>query len=201
MCCITEEAAHCDDDDDEKELQQQMFIVSRPGPGGPRGHNFGLVESAAPRPEDLQAGEVLVRTHLLSVEPWTSSSTVSVSGPQNPIQQHWQDWSVGRPGSGLIVGVVTGSRLGGLAAGDAVLFTGPWQLYSCVPANRCTKLDTAAPLESYLGCSSGRCHFEDGFERIPEALVQTCARKDASKKIVRVPLEGVTLNSHMRSRL
>ena len=50
-------------------MNQQILLASRPT-GEPTTDNFRLVETAVPTPEQLADGQVLVRHHYLSLDPY-----------------------------------------------------------------------------------------------------------------------------------
>jgi NADPH-dependent curcumin reductase len=123
---------------------QQIHLVSRPT-GEPRADNFRLVEAPLPALED---GQVLVRHHYLSLDPY-------MRGRMNDSKSYAPPQPLDQVMIGATVGVVEDSRHPGYAAGDSVVGMGGWQLYSVVDATQpvvLRKVDTQhIPLSAYLG--------------------------------------------------
>jgi NADPH-dependent curcumin reductase CurA len=123
---------------------QQIHLVSRPT-GEALAENFKLVEAALP---DLKSGQVLVRHHYLSLDPYmrgrmNDAKSYAVPQPLNTVMQ------------GGTVGEVVASKHPGYAVGDKVVGFGGWQQYSVVDAGTpgvLRKVDTThVPLSAYLG--------------------------------------------------
>jgi NADPH-dependent curcumin reductase CurA len=125
-------------------MNQQIHLVSRPT-GEPSTDNFRLVD--APLPE-LAEGQVLVRHHYLSLDPY-------MRGRMNDGKSYAQPQPLDQVMIGGTVGVVEASRHAGYAVGDSVVGMGGWQLYSVVDAQQpgaLRKVDTRhIPLSAYLG--------------------------------------------------
>jgi NADPH-dependent curcumin reductase len=125
-------------------INTQIHLASRPQ-GEPSTANFTLVQQpVAP----LQEGQVLVRQHFLSLDPYmrgrmNDSKSYAVPQPLNAVMQ------------GGAVGEVVESRHAGFAAGDRVVGMGGWQQYAVVDASVpgvLRKVDTThVPLSAYLG--------------------------------------------------
>jgi NADPH-dependent curcumin reductase len=125
-------------------MNRQWLLASRPK-GEPTADNFRLVETPIP---DLKDGEVLVRNHFMSLDPYMRGrmdDAKSYALPQ-PLDQVMQ---------GGTAGVVAASRHAGFAVGDRVVGFGGWQEYSVVDGNQpalLRKVDTThIPLPAYLG--------------------------------------------------
>lgn len=124
-------------------INRQLHLVSRPT-GEPTADNFALVERPLP---DLDDGQVLVRHHYLSLDPYMRgrmSDAKSYAAPQ----------PLGEVMIGGTAGEVIASRSPGFAAGDRVVGMGGWQEHSIVTVGRAplTKVDTThVPLSAYLG--------------------------------------------------
>jgi NADPH-dependent curcumin reductase CurA len=107
--------------------------------------NFRLVTSETPA---LQDGQVLVRHHFLSLDPY-------MRGRMNEGKSYAQPQPLGQVMQGGTVGEVVESRNPKFSAGDKVLGMGGWQEYSVVDANQAgtlRKVDTThVPLSHYLG--------------------------------------------------
>ncbi len=123
---------------------KQIVLDNRPQAEATAG-NFKLVTcDTAP----LQDGEVLVRHHFLSLDPY-------MRGRMNDSKSYAAPQSLGQPMIGGTVGEVAESRNPKFAAGDKVVGMGGWQQYSVVKAaetGMLRKVDTAhVPLSHYLG--------------------------------------------------
>jgi NADPH-dependent curcumin reductase CurA len=123
---------------------QQILLASRPA-GEPTVDNFRLV--AAPLP-GLADGQVLVRHHYLSLDPY-------MRGRMNDGRSYAAPQPLDAVMIGGTVGEVVESRHPGFAAGDRVVGMGGWQQYSVVDAAQpgmLRKVDTThVPLSAYLG--------------------------------------------------
>ncbi len=122
----------------------QMLLVSRPT-GEPGPDNFRLVETPLPA---LKDGQVLVRHHWLSLDPY-------MRGRMSEEKSYAQPQALGAVMIGGTAGVVAASRHPSYAEGDAVVGMGGWQAYSVVDAatpGLLRKVDaTRVPLSAYLG--------------------------------------------------
>jgi NADPH-dependent curcumin reductase CurA len=123
---------------------QQILLASRPA-GEPTVDNFRLVETPLPA---LADGQVLVRHHYLSLDPY-------MRGRMNEGRSYTAPQPLGEVMIGGTVGEVVESRHPGFAAGDRVVGMGGWQQYSVVDAGQpgmLRKVDTSrVPLSVYLG--------------------------------------------------
>jgi len=125
-------------------LNRQILLASRPT-REPSPANFQLVERPVP---DLADGQVLVRHHYLSLDPYMRgrmAATKSYAAPQ----------ALGEVMIGATVGEVTASRSPRFQVGDQVTGMGGWQLFQVVDGSKpgmLRKVDTTAiPLSAYLG--------------------------------------------------
>jgi NADPH-dependent curcumin reductase len=125
-------------------LNKQIHLVSRPS-GEASLDNFKLVEANVP---DLADGQVLVRHHFMSLDPYmrgrmNDAKSYAVPQPLNAVMQ------------GGTVGEVVASKHPQYQPGDKVVGFGGWQQYSVVDANTpgtLRKVDTAhIALSAYLG--------------------------------------------------
>jgi NADPH-dependent curcumin reductase CurA len=123
---------------------KQWLLISRTT-GEPTAEHFKLVEIEVP---DLQDGDVLVRHHYLSLDPYmrgrmTDAKNYATLQPLNEVM------------IGGAVGEVAASRNPAFAVGDPVVGMGGWQLYQHVAAadlGGLRKVDTnRIPLSAYLG--------------------------------------------------
>ncbi len=125
-------------------LNKQIFLDNRPS-GEATASNFRLVRSETPA---LQDGQVLVRHHYLSLDPY-------MRGRMNDTKSYAASQPVGAVFQGGTVGEVVESRNDRYAAGDKVVGFGGWQEYSVVDASvlgALRKVDTThVPLSYYLG--------------------------------------------------
>ena len=123
---------------------KQIHLVSRPT-GEALVENFKLIEAEVP---ELKDGQVLVRIHYLSLDPYmrgrmNDAKSYAVPQPLNAVMQ------------GGTVGEVVASKNAQYAVGDKVVGFGGWQQFSVVDAataGMLRKVDTAhIPLSAYLG--------------------------------------------------
>ena len=125
-------------------MNQQIHLVSRPT-GEPSAANFQLVEAPVP---DLADGQVLVKNHYLSLDPY-------MRGRMNDGKSYAQPQLLNTTMGGGTVGEVVASKNPAYAVGDKVVGMGGWQLYSVVDAGTpgvLRKVDTThVPLSAYLG--------------------------------------------------
>ncbi|HET8748294.1 MAG TPA: NADP-dependent oxidoreductase [Ramlibacter sp.] len=122
---------------------RQILLDSRPT-GEARADNFKLVRSETP---PLQEGEVLVRHHFLSLDPY-------MRGRMNDAKSYAAPQPLGQVMQGGTVGEVVESRSARFQPGDKVVGMGGWQEYAVVSAEQggLRKVDTThVPLSHYLG--------------------------------------------------
>ena len=123
---------------------QQILLDNRPE-GEAAVSNFKLVETETPA---LQEGQVLVRHHYLSLDPY-------MRGRMNDSKSYAAPQPLGEVMLGGTVGEVVESRHAKFQPGDKVVGMGGWQLYSVVDGNTpgmLRKVDTThVPLSYYLG--------------------------------------------------
>ena len=123
---------------------QQIVLDNRPQ-GEAVASNFRLVALETPA---LKDGEVLVRHHYLSLDPY-------MRGRMNESKSYAASQPLGEVMIGGTVGEVVESRNPKYAAGDKVVGMGGWQEYSVVDGNQpgaLRKVDTThVPLSHYLG--------------------------------------------------
>ncbi len=125
-------------------LNKQFHLVSRPKGEATTG-NFRLVETHLP---PLADGQVLVRHHFLSLDPYMRGRMDDARSyaPPQPLDQVM---------IGGTAGEVVDSRHPGYAAGDLVVGMGGWQQFSIVDGGAkgaLRKVDTThIPLSAYLG--------------------------------------------------
>ncbi|MBK7616128.1 MAG: NADP-dependent oxidoreductase [Burkholderiales bacterium] len=125
-------------------INRQIVLASRPS-AEPSADNFKLVEApVAP----LQDGEVLVRNHFLSLDPY-------MRGRMNDGKSYAQPQPLDEVMIGGTVGEVVESRNDFFKPGEKVVGMGGWQEYQRVGAHQrgaLQKVDTThVPLSAYLG--------------------------------------------------
>lgn len=125
-------------------LNKQILLASRPQ-GEPTVDNFRLVEQPVPA---LAEGQVLVRNHFLSLDPY-------MRGRMNEGKSYAQPQPLNEVMIGGTVGEVVESKNSHFKVGDKVVGMGGWQQYQLVDANQrgvLQKVDTThVPLSAYLG--------------------------------------------------
>ncbi|MDB5954468.1 NADP-dependent oxidoreductase [Ramlibacter sp.] len=123
---------------------KQILLDNRPQ-GEATASNFKLVDSETP---PLKEGEVLVRHHYLSLDPY-------MRGRMNDAKSYATPQPLGQVMQGGTVGEVVESRSPKFAVGDQVVGMGGWQEYSVVAGDQpggIRKVDTThVPLSHYLG--------------------------------------------------
>ena len=123
---------------------RQILLASRPQ-GEPNAENFKLVETpVAP----LADGQVLVRHHFLSLDPY-------MRGRMNDAKSYAAPQPLDQVMIGGTAGEVVESRNPQFSVGDKVVGMGGWQEYAVVDASQrgvLQKVDTThVPLSAYLG--------------------------------------------------
>ena len=125
-------------------INKQILLTSRPA-GEATAANFTLVETPVP---DLQDGQVLVKHHYLSLDPY-------MRGRMNDAKSYAPPQPLNAVMIGGTVGEVVQSKHPSFAAGDRVVGMGGWQQYSVVDGGgrgMLRKVDTSrVPLAAYLG--------------------------------------------------
>ncbi len=125
-------------------INKQWHLVSRPT-GEPTPSNFELVEAAVP---ELQDGQVLVRQHFMSLDPY-------MRGRMNEGKSYAQPQPLNAVMQGGAVGEVVASKNPAFQPGDKLVGPGGWQQYALVEAAQAGlwhKVDaTRVPLSAYLG--------------------------------------------------
>src|SRR5665811_1924191 len=129
---------------------KQILLDNRPE-GEAVASNFKLVSSDTPA---LQDGQVLVRHHFLSLDPY-------MRGRMNDAKSYAAPQALGQTMGGGTVGEVLESKNPKFTVGDKVVGMGGWQQYSVVDANQpgaLRKVDTThIPLSAYLGAVGMPC--------------------------------------------
>jgi NADPH-dependent curcumin reductase CurA len=123
---------------------RQIHLVSRPE-GEATTANFRLVEGPLP---ELREGQVLVRNHYLSLDPY-------MRGRMNDAKSYAEPQKLNSVMGGGTVGEVVESRNSAYKPGDKVVGMGGWQEHAVVDAHTpgvLRKVDTSRiPLQAYLG--------------------------------------------------
>jgi NADPH-dependent curcumin reductase len=125
-------------------MNTRIVLASRPA-GEATLDNFRLEELPVP---DLKDGEVLVRNHFLSLDPYMRmrmNDAKSYAAPQ----------AIGAPMIGGTVGQVEASKHPKFAVGDKVVAMGGWQHFTVFDGNSAGVMrkvdDRVVPLSAYLG--------------------------------------------------
>ena len=125
-------------------VNHQLLLASRPQ-GEPTPANFRMVEAPLP---DLAEGQVLVRHHYLSLDPY-------MRGRMNESKSYAAAQEIDAVMIGGTAGEVVASRNASFLIGDKVVGMGGWQEYAVVDASQrgvLQKVDTThIPLSAYLG--------------------------------------------------
>lgn len=125
-------------------LNTQIVLASRPT-GAVTPDNFALREEPIP---ELTDGQVLVRHHYLSLDPY-------MRGRMNDGKNYAAPQAINAVMIGGTVGEIVATRHAKYAVGDSVVGMGGWQQYSVVDADQLgavRKVDTRhVPLAAYLG--------------------------------------------------
>ncbi|AGH84137.1 MULTISPECIES: NADP-dependent oxidoreductase [Ralstonia solanacearum species complex] len=120
---------------------QRIVLASRPE-GAVTPDNFRLETAQIP---ELQDGQVLVRNHFLSLDPY-------MRGRMNDSKSYAQPQPLGEVMIGGTVGVVEASRNPAYAVGDNVVGMFGWQEVGISDGRGMQKVDTRhVPLSAYLG--------------------------------------------------
>jgi len=127
-------------------VNRQIVLASRPT--GKAGVDNFRLQSAPLDPDALADGQVLVRHHYLSLDPY-------MRGRMNEGKSYAAPQPLGEVMLGGTAGEVLASRHPGYATGDRVVGMGGWQEYQIVDARQrglLHKVETArVPLSAYLG--------------------------------------------------
>jgi hypothetical protein len=129
-------------------INHQILLASRPQ-GEASVDNFKLVETPVPADDQLQDGQVVVRHHYLSLDPY-------MRGRMDDVKSYAEPQPLGAVMIGGTVGEVVFSNSPRFTVGDQVLGMGGWQEYAVVDADvrgaMLYKVDTThIPLSAYLG--------------------------------------------------
>lgn len=124
-----------------KETNRQIVLASRPQ-GKVTSANFRLVETPVP---ELKEGQVLVRNHFLSVDPYMRSR-------MDDAKSYAAAQEIDVVMGGGTVGVVVESRNPAFATGQNVVGMLGWQLYGIDNGSNLRVIDTThIPMSAYLG--------------------------------------------------
>ncbi|MGI9024422.1 MAG: NADP-dependent oxidoreductase, partial [Burkholderiaceae bacterium] len=102
------------------ETYRRIVLASRPE-GAVTSDNFRIESQATPEPKD---GEVLVRNHYLSLDPY-------MRGRMNDAKSYATPQPVGETMIGATIGIVTESRNPKFKVGDTVVGMYGWSEYGC----------------------------------------------------------------------
>ncbi len=122
-------------------MNKQWLLASRPQ-GEASAENFRLVETPVP---EIGDGEVLVRNHYLSLDPY-------MRGRMNDAKSYAAPQALDAVMQGGTAGEVVASRNPAFAVGDKVVGFFGWQQYGKSNGAGLNKVDTThVPLSAYLG--------------------------------------------------
>jgi hypothetical protein len=122
-------------------MNREIHLASRPV-ALPAHENFELVETPVPEPQE---GQILVRNHYMSVDPY-------MRGRMRDTKSYVPPFQIGEPLTGGAVGEVIASKSDRIQVGDFVLHQLGWREYALLPDNAATPVDPSlGPLQSYLG--------------------------------------------------
>ena len=122
-------------------VNKQIVLASRPE-GTPSKENFEFVEASLPEPE---AGQVLVRTLYLSVDPY-------MRGRMKDTKSYAPPYALNEVIKGGAIGQVVESSEPNLRKGDLVTGMWGWQQYAAVNTTDLSLIDSdEAPITAYLG--------------------------------------------------
>ena len=119
---------------------QMITLASRPT-GAPTHDNFSLDEAPLPEPG---AGEVLVRVHYMSLDPY-------MRGRMNAGKSYAKPVEIGGTMEGGGVGEVLSSNDPAFSAGDMVVGAFGWATHAAIPAGEIRKLPDGVPPTAALG--------------------------------------------------
>jgi NADPH-dependent curcumin reductase CurA len=123
------------------EKNLQVLLARRPK-GAPQPSDFEFKETPIP---DIGDGQVLVRNHYLSLDPY-------MRGRMNNTKSYAKSIGLGEVMVGGTVGEVVKSRHSNFKTGDKVLGGFGWQLYGVSDGTAVQKVDdSGVPLSAYLG--------------------------------------------------
>ena len=122
----------------EPAVNRRIVLARRPQ-GEPTGEDFRLERAAVPVPG---AGEVLLRTRWLSLDPYMRGRMSSARSYATPVE-------VGAVMVGQTVCVVAASNAAGFKAGDLVLANAGWQDYALSDGRDLTRIEPGLGRPSY----------------------------------------------------
>lgn len=122
--------------------QRRFVLAERPAMRSPRASDFRLEEGPMPEPK---AGEVLVRTIFLSLDPY-------MRGRMSAVKSYARSVEPGETMVGEAVGEVIASNADGFAKGEIVRGHLGWQSHGILPAAQARRIVPGDfPLSYYLG--------------------------------------------------
>jgi len=123
------------------EQMQRITLASRPD-GAPEAGNFRLETGPAPTPGD---GEVLMRVHYMSLDPY-------MRGRMDDVKSYAAPVPIGGTMEAGTVGEVIASNSPAFKPGDFAFGMGGWATHACLRAKELRKLDPAhGPITAALG--------------------------------------------------
>jgi NADPH-dependent curcumin reductase CurA len=123
-------------------LRNRQWLLARRPDGVAEEADFRLVEAEVPA---LAKGQLLVRVHYLSLDPY-------MRGRMDDVASYAPPQPLGQVMIGATVGEVVDSRHPGFQPGESVVCTGGWQQYFISDGAGVRKVDTTAvPASAWLG--------------------------------------------------
>ena len=123
-------------------LRHKAFVLASRPKGAPTPADFRLIEEETREPGE---GEVLVRHHFLSLDPY-------MRGRMDDARSYAPPHPLGEVMIGGTVGEVVSSRSPRLKPGDLVVGYGGWQLYAVAEAGSLRRVEPSRlPLSAHLG--------------------------------------------------
>jgi NADPH-dependent curcumin reductase len=122
-------------------MNRRLVLAARPD-GEPKPSDFRLETVPVPQP---QAGQVLLKTLWLSLDPYMRGRMSTAKSYANPVE-------IGQVMVGGTVSEVVASEHDGFTVGDVVLSSAGWQAYALSDGTGLRKLDPSmAPVQTALG--------------------------------------------------
>ncbi|MEO1449900.1 MAG: NADP-dependent oxidoreductase [Bacteroidota bacterium] len=123
-------------------MTNKQFVLAKRPVGLPPADTWTLTETPAPEPAD---GEVLVKTHYISLDP-------AMRGWMNDVRSYIRPVRIGEVMRAGTVGEVVASKAAPFKPGDFVMGNGGVQAYHVAKPAHLTPIDAKlAPLPTYLG--------------------------------------------------
>lgn len=119
---------------------REWVFKTRPGPSGFAASDFELRTCAVP---DIADGELLLRLHLLSMDPTMRNAMAgeeAASRTEGSMYYTFMNWQPGTVPTWMVVAQVVESKAKKFTRGDFVLANAPWRELAAVPASTVEKV-------------------------------------------------------------